>query len=149
MKLTNMELFTSGLKKPVLVNIGPVANDIQVYIRRVTLAQFDEIQKLLETLDDKKYLESLSEDDKNDTEKMGQLEKENTEKTLDNFAKFFVEVVTDEKGSPAFTTGDISEIKKLLSPVFLREFIEAFMIAQGVGKEEVASIEADFRQQPK
>lgn len=138
-QLVDFTAFTQYADKPIPVDIG---KECSGFFRKVSMTEFLEIRQKLATIDT--FNLKLSEEDRKDPVKEEEHTKAYTEFSCGVIAELFVSLITDENGKLAFKPTDAPSIQKRLNATFVSDFIDAFMRAQGVSKEEVASVEAEF-----
>jgi len=132
-KLTSVSSINEFAKKPKPVMIGA---DCEGFFKKLTLDEFFAIQDSLQQVDTMQ--KELAKDDKaENTRKLAEFSR-------DTIIDVMVKVMVTEAGEPAFTEADKVSLCPVVNLEFTKDFIEAFMKSQGVGKEEVASAEASF-----
>jgi hypothetical protein len=141
--LTSMSSFKSFRKKPILVSIGKEAEG---YFKRLSLEEFFDMQDKLMAVE--KDTPELTEEDTKDEVKVNLRTREVVTKTKKLVISLMREMMTDDKGDPAFKEADEAELDKLVTPSFSRDFVTAMMLSQGVGQEEITLADESFRQRP-
>lgn len=135
-QLVSVEAFASYAKKPVQQDIG---EDIQAFIRRVSMDEFFDIQGLIKKADEARGEMSGNGKDDDDAKL-----REGLKKSFTAVAEVMVRVVTNEKGEAVYTAESIPQLVNLMNPKFVGDFIKAFMKAQGISEEEPAIAEKSF-----
>lgn len=134
-QLVNVEAFKTYAKKPVKVDIG---EDIEAYIRRVSMNEFFQIQDIFKSAEPAKG---------ENTEDVSQL-RDSMTKQFTAIAEVMTRVVTNEAGENVYSNEAIPQLVENMNPKFVGDFIKAFMTAQGVTEETPAKAEATFPKQP-
>lgn len=136
--LTSLDSIKMLAKKPIKATIG---TDSEAFFRKLTMDEFFAVQDRLASVDTKTTeLEAKKEVSDSDRAK------EVANFSQDVIADLMIDTMTDEEGNPAFKKEDRNSLRLIVSPGFVKDFIEALLGSQGVDKKGVASAEASFQE---